>query len=171
MLQYIVRKLVRQIVVAGWPAGAIAASRWMSYACGPDVARYGSGGGSCTGPSTRNGSSASIVTTHGEIDVANVLLLKGPSGMYSHCWRSRALQSFIRTMPNTCEGADAMGIGSRSALPTPTMNAISSSKSSFSHGPNAGCGASGRFFWPFGRSTGVPLTTIELARPLYAIGT
>ena len=44
------------------------------------------------GPSTENGSSASIVTTHGEIDVANDLLLEGSSGMYSHCWMSRALR-------------------------------------------------------------------------------
>src|SRR6185437_3275426 len=116
-------------------------------------------------------SSASIVTTHGEIDVANVLLLNGPRGMYSHCWRSRALQSFISTMPNTCESAEPTGIGSPSALPTPTTNAISSSKSRRSDGPNDGCCASGRFVWPFGRRTGVPDTTIELARPLYAIGT
>src|SRR6185437_6415023 len=171
MLQYIPRKFVRETTSGGRPAGASDAESSMSYACGPCVARYGSGGGFCTGPSTRNGSSASIVTTHGEIDVANDLLLNGPSGMYSHCWMSRALQSFIRTMPNTCESAEPTGTGSPSALPTPTTNAVSSSKSSFSQGPKSGCAASGRFICPFGRNTGVPLTTMELARPLYAIGT
>src|SRR5690242_6276215 len=110
MLQYIVRKFVRAIVVAGPRPGVSEACNSMSYPCGPCVARYGSGGGFCSGPSTRNGSSASIVTTHGEIDVAKDLLLKGPSGMYSHCWMSRALQSFISTMPNTCDNAAPTGI-------------------------------------------------------------
>src|SRR5437870_1255137 len=74
-------------------------SRLMSYDIGPLVRRYGSGGGSCVGLSVRKGSRASIVTTHGEIDVPKFLPRNGPSGTYSHAWMSRALQSLTSTMP------------------------------------------------------------------------
>ena len=45
---------------------------------------------------TRNGSSASKVTTQGEIVVAKFFARNGPSGWYSHCWMSRADQSLTQ---------------------------------------------------------------------------
>src|SRR5436305_8646342 len=51
------------------PAPRIATSRWTSNDQSPGERRYGSGGGSCFGPGTRNGSSAVSGTTHGLIDV------------------------------------------------------------------------------------------------------
>ncbi|WP_438503280.1 fumarylacetoacetate hydrolase family protein, partial [Bradyrhizobium campsiandrae] len=43
----------------------------------------GSGTGSCSGPLSRKGSSASRVTTQGLIEVAKALARNGPSGTYS----------------------------------------------------------------------------------------
>ena len=51
------------------------------------------------------GSSASSGVTQAPIDVANDLPRKGPSGWYSHAWRSRALQSLTSTTPKTCSSA------------------------------------------------------------------
>src|SRR3954471_23460770 len=100
MLQYKLRKLDALIRVGRCASFACSVtSRLMSYADGCGVCRYGSGGGSCSGPFLRNGSSASIVTIHGEIDVPKFFARNGPSGTYSHFWMSRALQSFTSTMP------------------------------------------------------------------------
>ena len=60
---------------------------------------------------TRNGASASSVTTHGEIVVAKFFARNGPSGWYSHAWMSRADQSFTRHRPKTCRSASSIGIG------------------------------------------------------------
>jgi hypothetical protein len=81
-----------------------------SFAVNPNVfpaksmKRYGSGRGSCgarVNAALRNGASASIVTTHGEIVVAKLFERKGPSGWYSHAWMSRADQSFSGSAPKT----------------------------------------------------------------------
>src|ERR1700745_435836 len=48
---------------------------------------------------SRNGASASGVTTQGEMVVKKLLPRKGPSGWYSHAWMSRADQSFSRQKP------------------------------------------------------------------------
>src|SRR5438067_2455071 len=170
MLQYRWRALVRAIVIASPPEGASATSSAMSKPYAPHCARYGNGAGSCGGPATRNGSSASSVTIQGEIEVAKLLLLNGPSGTYSHCWIWRALQSLRSTSPKIWASAFSTAIGSPSAFPSPTTNAISSSKSSFRDGPNVGRSISGGLVCPRGRRIGVPLTTTELERPLYATG-
>lgn len=52
--------------------------------------RYGKGSGSWGKLSTRNGSNAYVVTTHGEIVVPKFLAVNGPKGMYSHFWISLA---------------------------------------------------------------------------------
>ncbi len=75
----------------------------------------------------RNGSSASSVTTHGEIVVAKFFARNGPSGWYSHAWMSRADQSFSRHAPKRWSSAAVVGIGVPSALPAPMKNPISSS--------------------------------------------
>ncbi len=49
--------------------------------------------------SKTNGANASMGTTQGEMVVAKFFAKKGPRGTYSHFWMSRALQSFINTMP------------------------------------------------------------------------
>src|SRR5438270_1797773 len=87
---------------------------------GPLRRRYGSGAGSCAGPSTRAAPSASSGTTQGDIDVANDLPRNGPSGWYSHAWMSRALQSLSSTSPKTWSAKASTGTGSPSAEPTPT---------------------------------------------------
>lgn len=46
--------------------------------------KYGNGTGSCGKLSTKNGSKAATVTTHGEIDVPKFLAVNGPNGTYSH---------------------------------------------------------------------------------------
>jgi len=51
----------------------------MSNAAASDTRKWGSVSGRCS-CSTRNGSSASIVTTHGEIDVAKLFARNGPRG-------------------------------------------------------------------------------------------
>ena len=50
----------------------------------------------CGSFGTRNGANASIVTTHGDIVVPKFLAKKGPSGMYSHFWISRAVDNIKR---------------------------------------------------------------------------
>ncbi len=65
----------------------------------------------------RNGSSASSVTTHGEIVVAKFFARNGPSGWYSQAWMSRADQSFTRQKPKICSSARSIGTGSPSGLP------------------------------------------------------
>src|SRR5689334_23085886 len=64
--------------------------------------RYGKGAGSLAGRAdngTRNGSSASSVTTHGEMDVLKFLERNGPSGCPSQACTSRADQSLSRHTP------------------------------------------------------------------------
>lgn len=51
------------------------------------------------------------------------LLLKGPSGTYSHFCTSRALQSFSSTNPNTCSAAAVVLIWLPISLPNPTKKA------------------------------------------------
>src|SRR5438477_6021499 len=85
--------------------------------------KYGSGCGSLGGrkkAGTRYGSSASQVTTHGEIVVAKLFDRNGPSGWYSHDWMSRADQSLTRHMPKIWSSALAIGIGSPISFPRPT---------------------------------------------------
>src|SRR5882724_5592477 len=85
--------------------------------------RYGSGRGSPGGrknAGTRYGSSASHVTTHGEIVVAKFFERNGPSGWYSHDWMSRADQSLTRQTPKICSSASPIGTGSPRSLPLPT---------------------------------------------------
>src|SRR4051812_36988258 len=92
--------------------------------------RYGSGRGSLGGrknAGTRYGSSASHVTTHGDIVVAKLLARKGPRGWYSHDWMSRADQSLTRQMPKMWSSASAIGIGELSSLPRPTKKPTSAS--------------------------------------------
>ena len=86
--------------------------------CGSDAARF-----HCV----RNGSSASMVTIHGEIVEAKFLARKGPSGWYSQAWMSRADQSFRMHRPNTCDSASASAMRSPWALPVPTKMPSSSS--------------------------------------------
>ena len=47
----------------------------------------------------RKGSSASIVTTHGLIEVQKLFEVKGSRGTNSHVWMSLADQSFNSTRP------------------------------------------------------------------------
>ena len=54
---------------------------------------------------TRNGASASSVTTHGETVVAKLFARKGPSGWYSHVCMSRADQSLTRQSPKMASSA------------------------------------------------------------------
>ena len=104
------------------------------------------------------------------MEVAKVLELKGPSGTYSHCWMSRALQSFISTMPKMCCSAPPTAIGSPSAVARADDEAGLQLDVQLADAPKLGLSAFGGLVWPFGRRTGVPLTTTELARPLYPIG-
>ncbi len=78
---------------------------------------------------------------------------------------SRADQSLNSTTPNTWSIALEMGTGLPSGLPGPMTKPSSSSKSSRLLGPNTGAAASGALVWPFGLTTGVPLTTIDEERP------
>jgi hypothetical protein len=54
---------------------------------------------SCKGPVVLNGSSASSVTTHGEMTEPKLFDKNGPSGTYSHFWISRADKSLKITIP------------------------------------------------------------------------
>mmetsp|Transcript_8503 Transcript_8503/g.20179 ORF Transcript_8503/g.20179 Transcript_8503/m.20179 type:complete len:227 (+) Transcript_8503:105-785(+) len=165
--QYMYLRLERDTTwSAAMSAARSATSRRTSYALGSSWCRYGSGVGSvCSGPAQRNGSSASSVTTHGEMVVAKFLPRNGPSGTYSHFWMSRADQSFMSTRPNMCCLASRMAIGWPSALPAPTTAAISSSKSTRTDGPNVGGASGSSLSWPCGRTTSVPDTTTDDARP------
>ena len=119
----------------------IPTSRCTSNVYGSACLKYGSGTGSywsaycyhdnsylcvtCTGFSTRNGCSASMVTTQGDMVVLKFLARNGPRGTYSHFCISRALQSFMTTMPKICWSHDCTGMGSPSGLPGPMKNAYS----------------------------------------------
>lgn len=81
--------------------------------------------GSWTGPGTKKGSRASMVTTQAETVVPKFLPRKGPRGTYSQAWMSRALQSFMRTTPNMWSLALSMVMGSPKLLPVPTKKAYS----------------------------------------------
>ena len=106
------------------------------------------------------------MTIQGLIEVANALAWNGPSGTYSHCWISRALQSFKSVKPkiisSACRSLSISPIGDGCPITTP----ISSSKSSRLQAPKIGSSAFGGFNWPRGRRTLVPLTTTVEARPL-----
>ena len=106
------------------------------------------------------------MTTHGLIEVANALAWNGPSGTYSHCWMSRALQSLRITKPKIISSACFSLSISPIADACPTTTPISSSKSSRLHGPKLGASAFGGFSCPRGRFTFVPDTTTVEARPL-----
>src|SRR2546421_206108 len=54
--------------------------------------KYGNGAGRCEGSGFRNGSSASSVTTPGEMLIAKFFAKNGPSGWYSQRWVFRAAQ-------------------------------------------------------------------------------
>ena len=82
--------------------------------------RYAAGSGSCgSNGAARNGASAAIGVTHGEIEVANDLPRNGPSGWDSNACRSRALQSLSSTTPKTWSSARSTGTGSPIALGVP----------------------------------------------------
>src|SRR5882757_8747651 len=165
--QYMYLKLVRQIPAASFmPPARRATSSCRSKLFGCVCCRYGSGAGSCTGPCSRNGSSASRVTIHGLIEVANALAWNGPSGTYSHCWISRALQSLSSTKPKIIASACCSVSISPIFDGCPTTKPISSSKSSRLQAPKLGTSAVGGFNCPRGRRTLVPLTTTVEARPL-----
>src|SRR6202167_94466 len=70
----------------------------------PTSARYGSSSAWRGGGLTRACSSASSGTTHGEIDVANDLARKGPSGVVSQAWMSGADQAVARDGPTQSAG-------------------------------------------------------------------
>ena len=75
-----------------------------------------------------------------EIDVANDLPRKGPSGRYSHACRSRALQSLSSTTPKTCSSASldrARARRARSATPIDEARARARCRAA-RLGPNAG---------------------------------
>jgi hypothetical protein len=78
---------------------------------------------------------------------------------------SRADQSFSKVRPKACSSASSMENGSPSALPGPTNRPSSSSQSTRALALKTGTSASGGLTWPFGRRSGVPLTTMELLRP------
>src|SRR4051794_12100919 len=88
-------------------------SRVMSYPRSFSENKYGKGCGSVDARGNTGqpyGSSASSVTTHGDMVLAKLLARNGPSGWYSHDWMSRADQSFSSTTPNTWSSALAMPI-------------------------------------------------------------
>ena len=157
IVQYSVRALPRETTS---PLSSI--SRSTSSAQSAPPARCGSGGGSCTGASTRCASSNASGVTQAEIDVRNDLPRNGPSGTYSHDWMSRALQSFTSTTPNTCSANSSVVTGPRAG--TPTTKPSSSSTSSFRVGSYTGS-ASPSLSSPHGRTTSVPLTATVPARP------
>ncbi len=104
-------------------------------------------------------------TTHGDMVLAKFLARNGPSGMYSHFWISRALQSLRMTIPKSFSLASLIGILVPSLFPWPRNNPISSSKSSSLQGPNVGVSESSALVCPIGRRMGVPSTTMELDLP------
>mmetsp|Transcript_13634 Transcript_13634/g.23349 ORF Transcript_13634/g.23349 Transcript_13634/m.23349 type:complete len:248 (+) Transcript_13634:849-1592(+) len=139
MVQYTFLKLLRVTTApVGWPLGTMRTSSAMSYVTRFFSLRYSSTGGSCGGAGHRNGSRASRVMIQGDMEVAKFLALNGPSGTYSHRCTSRALQSFMITMPKMCSWALLTSTGRPCSLPGPTKNAISSSKSRFFVGPYVG---------------------------------
>ncbi|MNT23504.1 hypothetical protein D3C72_1589240 [compost metagenome] len=92
--------------------------------------RYDNGCGSPSGRAgcaQRNGSSASAVTTQGEMVEMKLLDRNGPKGWYSHAWMSRADQSLSRQKPAICSAASATGIDSPISLPWPIQMPSSSS--------------------------------------------
>jgi hypothetical protein len=151
------------VAATRWPLISISSA--MSSAHGSSR-RYSSGSASGgVAGAVRNGSSAAIGTTHGEIDVANDLPRNGPSGVDSHACTSRALQSLSSTTPNTCSSARPTGTGSPMRLGAPTTKPSSSSTSSFALGPNRGAASRAGRLCPCGRRTGVPPTTTVAERP------
>ena len=107
------------------PAGRRATDRSMASAQSSSGRRrrYGSGSGSCGGPGTRQGASASRGVTQAASVVANDLPRNGPSGWYSHAWMSRADQSLSSAIPKTCSAARSVGTGRPGTDGTPTTAA------------------------------------------------
>src|SRR6202008_2556430 len=103
---------------------------------------------------------------HGLIEVAKALAWNGPSGTYSHCWMSRALQSLRITKPKIIASAHASVRISPIDDGCPITTPISSSKSNRLQGPKLGAAAVGGLSCPRGRRTLVPLTMTVEARPL-----
>jgi hypothetical protein len=75
--------------------------------------------------------------------------LKGPSGSISHCWMSRALQSFMSMSPKMDAGASSTPMLPPSSLPVPITQACPGGKGmgknkggrlAFSSAPPAACG-------------------------------
>src|SRR5690606_41981122 len=108
-------------------------------------------------------SNAASGTTHGEMDVANDLPRKGPSGTYSKAWISRADQSLTSTTPNTCSAKDEIGTGVPRDEGTPTTKPTSASMSRRNDGPYSPASPTRRK--PHGRTMSVPETTTVPARP------
>src|ERR1051325_6575635 len=115
-------------------------SRFISKCLLPSYSKYGRTFGSCVGPGIRKGSSASIVTTHGETEEQKFFPRNGPSGTYSHACISRALQSLNKTIPKIYSSAFFVVMLSPSFVSLPMMKAISNSKSNCFVGPNITCG-------------------------------
>ena len=90
---------------------------------------------------------------------------KGPKGTYSQLWMSRALQSLKSTMPKMWSSASAVLMRSPRGFPSKVMKAVSSSMSSCLLAPNTGGSSAWGRICPMGRRMGVPLTTMEEARP------
>ena len=67
------------------------------------------------------------MTIQGEMVVAKLFARNGPSGWYSHCWTSRADQSFTRHNPKMWSFASSIGIRRPSSFPWPTKQPTSSS--------------------------------------------
>ena len=105
--------------------------------------------------------------THAEIEVANDLPRKGPSGTYSQAWTSRADQSLRPTTPKTWSAKSSAAMGLPSTLLSPITNPSSASMSRRVLGPNSGPSSAppGDLRWPLGRMTGVPLGTTVPPRP------
>src|SRR5690606_29854290 len=97
--------------------------------------------GSCTGEAVLNGSKASRVTTHGEMDEPKFFARKGPNGTYSQDWISLADQSLKTTIPKMASSASLVEILSPISVFLLMMKAISSSKSSCLDGPKNGLSA------------------------------
>ena len=106
--------------------------------------------------------------------VPKFLELKGPRGMYSQVWMSRADQSFIRTKPKMEESASwPIFIGVPISFPPIRKQPSSNSMSRFRQGANVGTGGAAvlsSIICPFGRRIGVPDTTTDEARPWYPTG-
>ena len=128
--------------------------------CRDRAAAAGSPGGRAKA-GTRNGASASSVTTQGESVVAKLLARKGPSGWYSHDWMSRADQSFTRQSPNRRSSAcvERHRRAERVARPheAADLHLVIQRPARPEHRRRVALPC----VWPCGRRTGVPLGTMR----------